>query len=194
MLLRYFITCMVAAVSNDFISSLSDDEEILLIILLLRRRRSRLKAANRLIWTKRWISRRQTKGVCLNTIRELDIEDPEKYRQYHWLDRVSFEDFLNEVSPFIQRQDTVMRDSLKPRERLHVRYGFWLQVFRKFDLFVIRIIRVILTFRKFDLIPKVSFFVLFYYIGETFTSLSFQYRIEEGPFLVLLKKPAKYCI
>ena len=83
---------VAAAVCGDLYSSSSDDEEILL--LLLRRRRKRSIAANRMIWTKRWILRRRTKGACANIVRELNIEDPEKFRQYHRLDRASFEEIL----------------------------------------------------------------------------------------------------
>ena len=58
---------------------LSDDEDILLFLLLIRRRRRRLRAANRQLWTKRWILRRQRQGVYDNLIQELNAEDPEKF-------------------------------------------------------------------------------------------------------------------
>ena len=99
---------------------LSDDEDILLFLLLIRRRRRRLRAANRQLWTKRWILRRQRQGVYDNLIQELNGEDPEKFRQYHRLDRQSFEDILRMVSPYISKQDTRMRSAIKPCERLAV--------------------------------------------------------------------------
>lgn len=99
----------------------SEDEEILLFLLLLRRRRRRI---NRTIWTRRWIMRRQGQGAYANLIRELNAEDPEKFRQYHRLDRQSFEQVLVFVSLLISKQDTTMRFAISPRERLAVTLRF----------------------------------------------------------------------
>ena len=102
----------------------SEDEKILLLVLLLRRRRRRLRAARRRQWTKRWLQRRQTQGVCDHLLRELEAEDPEQFRQFHRMDRGSFEDILRIVSPYIVKRDTNMRSALKPRERLAVTLRF----------------------------------------------------------------------
>lgn len=72
----------------------------------------------------------------------MNYEDPEKFRQYHRLDRTSFEEILALISPLIEKKDTQLRCSIKPIERLSV------------------------TLR-------------FLATGETFRSLSFQYRIGE---------------
>jgi hypothetical protein len=95
-------------------SSSSEDEEILLLLLLLRRRR--LRVANRKTWVKQWILRRQAQGACVNIVCELNCEDPEKFRQYHRLDRCLFEEVLALVSPAIAKKDTHLRCSLKPIE------------------------------------------------------------------------------
>ena len=97
-----------------------DDEEILLFLLLIRRR---LRASQRKMWTKRWILRRK-QGAYDNLIRELNVEDPETFRQYHRLDRESFEDILQLISPHISKQDTQLRLSLNARERLAVTLRF----------------------------------------------------------------------
>ena len=110
----------MANVDENYDSSSSEDEEILLYLLLLRRRRRRLRAANRQTWVKSWVSRHQAQGACANIVRELNCEDPEKFRQYHRLDRASFEEILTLVSPLIAKQDTQLRCSLKPVERLSV--------------------------------------------------------------------------
>jgi hypothetical protein len=102
----------------------SEYEKILLLVLLLRRRRRRLRAARRQQWTKRWLQRRQTQGVCDHLLRELEAEEPEKFRQFHRMDRGSFEDILRIVLPYIVKQDTNMRSVLKPRERLAVTLRF----------------------------------------------------------------------
>ena len=102
----------------------SEDEEMLLFLLLLRRRRRRLRAVNRHIWTKRWILRREAKGAYANLVRELNVEDPEKFKQYHRLDRNSFQEILAMVSPLITRKDTKLRSSIKPCERLSITLRF----------------------------------------------------------------------
>ena len=103
-------------------SSSSEDEQILLLLLLLRRRR--LIAANRKTWVKQWILRRQAQGACVNIVCELNCEDPEKFTQYHRLDRCLFEEVLALVSPAIAKKDTHLRCSLKPIERLSVTLRF----------------------------------------------------------------------
>ncbi len=114
----------MANVDESQDSSSSEDEEILLLILLLRRRKRRSRAANRKTWIKSWVSRRQTQGAFANIVRELDCEDPEKFRQFHRLDRASFEEVLTLVRPIIEKEDTQLRCSLKPVERLSVTLRF----------------------------------------------------------------------
>ena len=97
-----------------------DDEEILLILLLIRRRRRRLRASHRKTWTKRWILRRKQQGAYDNLIRELNADDPKTFRQYHRLDRESFEDILQLISRHISKQGTRLRLSLNARDRLAV--------------------------------------------------------------------------
>ncbi|CAB4036504.1 Hypothetical predicted protein [Paramuricea clavata] len=101
-----------------------EDEDVLLFCLLLRRRRRRLRALNRQTWTKRWIMRRQGQGAYANLVKELNAEEPEQFRQYHRIDRQSFESILTMVNPLIVKQDTQMRFSISPRERLTVTIRF----------------------------------------------------------------------
>ena len=114
----------MANILEDQYSSSSEDEEILLSILLLRRRRRRLRAANRKKWVRSWISRRQTHGAFANIVQELNSEDTEKFRQFHRLDRNSFEEILAMVCPLIEKKDTLLRSSVKPTERLSVTLRF----------------------------------------------------------------------
>lgn len=101
-------------------------EEVLLLLLLLirRRRRRRYKAQCRSAWTKSWIARRVGKGAYANLLRELNAEDPECFRQFHRLDRQSFESVLALISPYITKQNTNMRDCISPGERLSVTLRF----------------------------------------------------------------------
>ena len=96
----------------------------LLLLLLMRRRRRRFRAACRTRWTKNWIQKRQGHGVYTNLLRELRVDDPEAFRQYHRLDVNAFKEVLRMVEPFILKKDTVMRASICPEERLAVTLRF----------------------------------------------------------------------
>ncbi|CAB4013843.1 Hypothetical predicted protein [Paramuricea clavata] len=68
--------------------------------------------------------RRQGQGAYANLVKELNAEEPEQFRQYHRIDRQSFESILTMVNPLIVKQDTQMRFSISPRERLTVTIRF----------------------------------------------------------------------
>ncbi|XP_018398799.1 PREDICTED: putative nuclease HARBI1 [Cyphomyrmex costatus] len=51
---------------------------------------------------------------------ELQLEDPEKYRRCLRMNSDIFEDLVEKLSPLIKRQDTHLRDSISPAERLAV--------------------------------------------------------------------------
>ena len=74
---------------------------VFLFILLIRRRR--MRAACRTIWSRTWIQRHQRHGVFVNLLRELEKEDPEKFRQYHRFDINSFRKILRMVEPYIKK-------------------------------------------------------------------------------------------
>jgi hypothetical protein len=97
---------------------------VFLFILLMRRRRRRMRAACRTIWSRTWIQRRQRRGIFVNLLRELEEEDPEKFRQYHRFDINSYRKILRMVEPYIKKKDTVMRVSISPGERLSVTLRF----------------------------------------------------------------------
>jgi hypothetical protein len=80
--------------------------------------------ANRQVWTKRWILRRHVQGTFNNLVREINAEDPGKFRQFHRLDRESFEHILGMVSSFISKKETHLWPAIKPCERLSVTLRF----------------------------------------------------------------------
>ena len=94
------------------------EQELLLLILLLRRRRRIVRALSRKTWTKRLIMRRQRQGAYANLVSELNVEDPEKFRQFHRLERQHFEQILEMICPVIAKRDTTMRSAICSRERL----------------------------------------------------------------------------
>ena len=102
----------------------------LLVIFLIRRRRRRYRCSGsrrlRKIWEKDWIRRRHEQGVYGNLLREFHAEDPECFRQFHRLDKQSFEAELAMVGPVIRKYDTYrpMRQSILPGERLAVTLRF----------------------------------------------------------------------
>ncbi|XP_041863337.1 putative nuclease HARBI1 [Melanotaenia boesemani] len=72
----------------------------------------------------RLLQRRTGKGVYGNLLQEIRLEDPESFRQYHRLDRESFERVLETVGPSIRKVDTSMRTSISPGERLAITLRF----------------------------------------------------------------------
>jgi len=100
---------------------MEDCEKLTLVALLLlhrRKRRKQAKASTRKLWVKPWITRRKELGAYNNFIREIRSEDEETFRQFHRMDVQQFHDILTKVGPVIQREDTVMRESISPGERL----------------------------------------------------------------------------
>ena len=96
------------------------EEMLLLTLLLKRKRRRRLKASNRNTWTSPWILRRASHGVFANLLKELDAEDPEKFRLFHRLGREHFEEVLSRVAPLIRKEETQMPPSINSRERFSI--------------------------------------------------------------------------
>ncbi|CAB3982082.1 Hypothetical predicted protein [Paramuricea clavata] len=67
----------------------------------------------------------------------INAEDPEIFRQYHRLDIESFNKVLKMVGPIIQNQETIMRASISPGERLSITLRFlatedWLKIADEF--------------------------------------------------------------
>ena len=100
------------------------EEEVLLLALLVRRRRQRRQARKRKVWARNWILRRNALGAYAGLICELDVEDVEGFRQYHRLDRDAFREVLELVGNLITKEDSVMRPSISPSERLSVTLCF----------------------------------------------------------------------
>jgi hypothetical protein len=57
-------------------------------------------------------------------IQELEEEDPEKFKQYFRVTPNGFKEILGKVGPSIKKQDTNMRRSIQPAERLAVTLRF----------------------------------------------------------------------
>ena len=75
-------------------------------------------AERRTTWRRTRIQRRRRQRFYTNLFPELNAEDPEMFRRYRRLEIDSFKTVLDIVSPLIKKQDTNMRPSINPDERL----------------------------------------------------------------------------
>ncbi|KAK4885232.1 hypothetical protein RN001_001503 [Aquatica leii] len=60
----------------------------------------------------------------MRLLKELKTNEPEDFRNYLRMNSETFEELLKLVSPHIKKQDTVMRNSIIPEERLVVTLRF----------------------------------------------------------------------
>lgn len=99
------------------------DEEMLLslcassvVAVIMKRRQKRRK--NRKIWTREWLRNRTIFGAYYTLLAELRNLDISSYRNFLRMDVTSFEELLHLVAPIITRQETNMRSTIPPGERL----------------------------------------------------------------------------
>jgi hypothetical protein len=100
-----------------------DEKEVMEIAatLLVVKKSLEMKAKkrkNRTIWTKQWIGERLQKGAYTSLITELRASDADSYRNFLRMDAESFDLLLRKVGPVIKRQNTRLRISIPPEERL----------------------------------------------------------------------------
>ncbi|XP_034192568.1 uncharacterized protein LOC117609916 [Osmia lignaria lignaria] len=82
------------------------------IMLLLNKKKKRS------VWVRQWISRRPEFGCFHNLLRELQIEDGQQYFNFIRMTAVDVEILMQKVGHIIKKEDTRMRDSISPKERL----------------------------------------------------------------------------
>ena len=97
----------------------------------------------RRVWTREWIKRREELGAYHTLFRELAAEDTLGFGEYMRIPHAKFLELVEVVRPLLTKQETHMRTSIAPNERLALA------------------IRYLAT-------------------GETFQSLSFQFRIGKS--------------
>lgn len=79
----------------------------------MKKKRKRTKRTK---WTKKWLLNRKINSH-INLLKDLR-DDPNDWRNYLRMDENAYNELLHLVSPLIQRQNTVMRESISPHERL----------------------------------------------------------------------------
>lgn len=71
----------------------------------------------KMIWVKKWCEDRDRHGH-MPLLRELRENESENFKNYLRMDNSTFEYILNLIRPYIQKQDTVMRECITAEERL----------------------------------------------------------------------------
>ena len=105
----------------------SSDEEMLLITaacLALEEQREKKERRRRKWWVRPWIARRERFGAYHALMAEMKRDDRQSYINVVRMDPQHFQQLLTAVTPFIKKQDTLMRGSISPGERLVVTLRF----------------------------------------------------------------------
>lgn len=76
------------------------------------------------IWTRKWLLRRDTHGNSVGLIRDLAIEDKSENKSFMRMTPEQFEFLLQEISPEIQREDTIMRPAIPAKIKLELTLSF----------------------------------------------------------------------
>lgn len=77
-----------------------------------------LPRKQRSVWVKNWVMRRDEEGFCAKLYRELREEETDFYRNFVHMTPEQFDHLLSLVKPYIEKNDTTMRKSISPLERL----------------------------------------------------------------------------
>lgn len=86
------------------------------IACVINEKSVRSKKYKKRTWVKTWLLKRK-KYTHINLLRELQLE-PDDYRNYLRMPEELYVELLNLVTPHIQKEDTVMRQSISAHERL----------------------------------------------------------------------------
>lgn len=71
----------------------------------------------RTMWVRDLYKRRDDRGCFQNLVKELMLQDVEKFREYLRMDTGSFYALVEKVRPLITKQDTIMRQAITAEER-----------------------------------------------------------------------------
>ncbi|KAJ8927999.1 hypothetical protein NQ314_019465, partial [Rhamnusium bicolor] len=77
------------------------------------------KSIQRSKWIKKWVSEKNQRNH-MSLLKELRENDPNDFRSYLRMDETSFRHLLNMLEVHLKKQDTIMRESISPEERLVV--------------------------------------------------------------------------
>lgn len=81
------------------------------------------KKKKRSVWSKKWLVNRSLYSD-INLLRELRTNEPNDFKNYPRMGADTFYELLALISPYIKKQDTIMREGIPPEERLMVTMRF----------------------------------------------------------------------
>nr|XP_022907301.1 protein ALP1-like [Onthophagus taurus] len=75
------------------------------------------KKKKKRVWTKEWLRNRE-RFTHLRLLKSIQASEPPDFINYLRMDYPTFAQLLSEITPLIERKDTLMRDAVTPEERL----------------------------------------------------------------------------
>lgn len=91
------------------------ETELLLTMLLIKKKKR--KNTPRRFWVNPLLLERPNKGLFYTLFDDLE-EDDEKFFSYFRMSKITFKELLSGIKNNITKQDTVMRKSIPPNEKL----------------------------------------------------------------------------
>lgn len=96
-----------------------------IVLLLLDEEKERKKVKRqRKMWVRKWIESRTEEGYFVKLMVELRNKDETMYKNFLKITPTDFDFLVKKVKPLIQKQSTVMRESISPAERLALSLSF----------------------------------------------------------------------
>ena len=93
------------------------DRAVLVVRMCAASRQRTMNRVRRRLWSKNWLLRRD-QFSHMPLLRELRENNPDDFRNFLRMSDPVFQQLLALVSPYITRQDTVMREAITAEQRL----------------------------------------------------------------------------
>ena len=111
-----------------YIDTVTADETLLLaatvLLLLDEDDKPKLEKRKRLHWVLPWIAREERR-MYHQLFQELSLEDTPSFREFMRMDRDHFQSLAVTLYRRLMKNDTVIRDSIKPEEICITIFGHW---------------------------------------------------------------------
>ncbi|XP_071054722.1 putative nuclease HARBI1 [Onthophagus taurus] len=97
----------------------SDEAACLAIIIAITSEDVGIKKRRRKrrVWMKEWLKKRSLFSHA-NLLKELQLSSPLDYKNYLRMDPTTFGELLVMITPLIEKQHTIMREAISPKQRL----------------------------------------------------------------------------
>jgi len=104
-------------------SEIGDIIALMVIGECLVEAKEREKRAKRKMWMKNWLKNKD-EFSNQKLLKELKVSQPDDFKNFMHMDEETFLYLLLKVKPFIQKQDTFMRDAISVESRLSITLRF----------------------------------------------------------------------